>query len=66
MHDVLNHIHDITSWEEILKNVLDNLTDTGYFLFDINTLYQLEQLASMPVWEKNFEENKQIQLTIEK
>ena len=66
IHDVMNHIQDIRSWEDIFKNVSKNLTNTGYFLFDINTLYQLEQLSQMETWKHNFEKNKYIQLKVQK
>ena len=39
--DSLNHLLKLSQWEETFQNVFDSLDDDGRFLFDINTLYTI-------------------------
>lgn len=39
--DSLNHLLKFNDWQKTFKNIFDNLEDNGRFVFDINTLYTI-------------------------
>ncbi|WP_159574277.1 class I SAM-dependent DNA methyltransferase [Streptococcus halichoeri] len=41
--DAFNHIEQVTEIEETFKNVFSMLTDSGYFIFDMNTLVGIKK-----------------------
>lgn len=55
VYDSINHLKDIKQWETAFLNVHKHLNDGGIFVFDINTLEQLESKAAEPVWFKQIE-----------
>lgn len=45
LYDTINHLTLFSDWKRVFRCVHMNLKDSGLFIFDINTLYKLENLA---------------------
>lgn len=44
--DSINHLIEFSDWENVFKHSSEHLKDNGVFIFDINTEYKLNKLAS--------------------
>jgi SAM-dependent methyltransferase len=55
VHDTLNHVTTLEGWTSVFANVADHLYDGGLFIFDINTLGRLRDLADMAAWVFDFD-----------
>jgi SAM-dependent methyltransferase len=52
--DTLNHLLSFADWEAMFGVVHDHLTETGLFIFDVNSLGELRRLGEEPPWVYDF------------
>jgi len=57
LFDSINHIIKLSDWEKIFSNTKKHLNEGGVFIFDINTIEQLEKKIIEPTWVKKFNDN---------
>ena len=43
--DTINHVTSLKKWESIFRNVVDHLSDSGIFIFDINTVKKIKRYS---------------------
>jgi SAM-dependent methyltransferase len=55
--DTLNHVTTFEGWLSVFQLVREHLAVGGLFIFDVNTLGRLRELAEMAPWVHSFEEN---------
>lgn len=59
IYDSINHLHTFSAWEQTFARVNEHLEKDGIFLFDINTQYKLNQLAthssSWPKFDEDYD-----------
>ena len=53
--DSINHLLDVASWASLLACVHHHLTDGGLFVFDVNTVGELQRLGDELPWVYDFE-----------
>ena len=52
--DSINHLLDVASWASLLACVDRHLTESGLFVFDVNTVGELRRLGDEPPWVYDF------------
>lgn len=55
--DTINHLLVLEQWRAAFKVAREHVNPGGLFLFDMNTLGRLSEMASQPVWVQDFDEN---------
>jgi SAM-dependent methyltransferase len=55
--DSINHLLGFGEWAQTFKAARQHLKPGGVFIFDINTEYRLQDLATLPAWAKRFGDN---------
>lgn len=57
MNDSINHLTKRESWLKLFKNIFNNLESNGVFIFNVNTLYNLNRLSDLPPDIHQFKNN---------
>ncbi len=57
VYDTLNHVTTFAGWEAVFDRVSAHLIEGGLFVFDINSLGRLRELAEMAPWVHDFDGN---------
>lgn len=55
LYDTINHLIRFGEWKKLFRNVSGHLKDSGIFIFDINTLYKLNNFAAVSPLINNIE-----------
>ncbi len=55
--DTVNHLVTFEEWSSLFSNVARHLRPGGLFIFDLNTIGRLRQLAASPPWVHDFDDN---------
>ena len=55
--DSINHILSFADWKKLFANVRRHLSDSGIFIFDINTQKKLDRHIAEPPWVHKFGNN---------
>ena len=55
--DSINHILSFADWKKLFVNVRRHLSDSGIFIFDINTQKKLDRHIAEPPWVHKFGNN---------
>lgn len=53
--DSLNHLLSFDAWSSMFDAVHDHLTEGGLFIFDVNTMGELQRLGEEPPWVYDFD-----------
>ena len=57
VYDTINHLTKFSEWKKLFRNVYKHLNQSGIFLFDINTISKLDNLAYLSSFVEKFSEN---------
>ena len=57
MNDSINHVLKFSDWKKLFTNVSRHLNPGGIFIFDINTIFKLEELSATPPVVHEFDTN---------
>jgi SAM-dependent methyltransferase len=55
--DSLNHLLSFDAWRSLFDAAHAHLVEGGLFIFDVNTVGELERLANEPPWVYDFDGN---------
>ncbi len=55
--DSLNHLLTLDAWQSLFTAAHDHLVEDGLFIFDVNTIGELERLGNEPPWVYDFDGN---------
>lgn len=55
VYDTLNHVTTFDGWLSVFDNVRAHLNKGGLFIFDVNTVGRLRELAEMVPWVHDFD-----------
>lgn len=65
-YDSINHLVTFGGWVKTFRAARRSLNEGGVFIFDMNTELRLRQLASVPPWVREFDENVLIMRVIDR
>ena len=57
VENTLNHLTDFAQWRSVFAHVARHLTAGGLFIFDLNTLGRLRELAELEPWVHDFDDH---------
>jgi len=57
VYDTVNHLTKFSDWKKLFENIYKHLNQSGIFLFDINTISKLDNLAYLSSFVEKFNEN---------
>ncbi len=57
LFDTINHLLELSQWNELFKVAHTLLHTAGVLIFDFNTMEMLEKKVSEPTWVKGFDSN---------
>jgi len=57
VYDTVNHLTKFSDWKKLFGNIYKHLNQSGIFLFDINTISKLDNLAYLSSFVEKFNEN---------
>lgn len=63
LFDSINHLINYTDWESMFARAVEHLNEGGVFIFDINTLEELEKMSNSEPFSRKFD-NKKVTMKI--
>jgi SAM-dependent methyltransferase len=57
LYDTINHLRLFNDWKKLFDDVYKHLNENGLFIFDINTIYKLENISDISPVAHKFDSN---------